>query len=601
MLEKKIFRIENKKVKGINPLASAYKDYDVIGLDTETVKGELYSYQLYSKDLGISEFFLHNGENDVEIVERIIERCNLRRSAFFFCHNLEYDLGVLFRNIILDTMNDVDLFESFDYKSFRFSFVYPKPVFMRIMDRRRGKYNSKRTFYFIDTIPFFRGSLEKMSEKLNLPVRKMRKPDYLGERKPKRDEMEYFKKYAMIDAEAVYYLGKEFMKFHEKYDVDPRTTVSPATLSAKTFRRKFLRNSIPLPKNKLLTYMSLQSYWGGRTEAFCGGRNDIKVYDYNSFYPYAMSKIFLPLDNDAWKFTQTFRSRFGFYRIKGEMPDMKVSPLPFRTERLIFPVGKFDVTVTGFEAENILKHAKDTKIMQGYYYDGDRDLSMRKYVKNFYREKEGIDRKKDPSGYTRVKLLLNSLYGKLIQVNQGQQYWYLMDIDEPYGHRYEAGGMFNPPIASWITGFCRSELFRVMNRHRDSVMYCDTDSIGILADDYGVKTDSRLGGLKKEGAGVGIIIREKNYIITGDIEKVARHGFWGTDHQFKDYIFNRRKNYMIKRLVKLKESMRTGKKPFDWEIQMRKLNLTTSLKRANPRTIDFLDDFVWLDPIKLKK
>lgn len=603
MEKKKIFKIENKSIRNISPLKTGYKEYPIIGLDTETVNGELYSYQLFSEDLGINKFFLYKGESDAEIVERIIDECDLQVSALFFCHNLEYDLGVLFQNVIIDTMNKVDLVESFDYKDFEFSFIYPKPVFMKVKKKNaRSKYgNGRMIFYFYDTLPFFMSSLDYISKLFDLPVKKLEKPEYLGKRKPRKDEMEYFKKYAMQDAMAVYYLAKrELMDFHREFDVDVKSTVSPASLTSKAFRRSFLKNKIPLPNNKQLLYMALKSYWGGRTEAFCGGRSPIKVYDYNSFYPYAMSKIFLPVDDDGWKFTQDFRSRFGFYRIKGEMPFMKVSPLVKKTDRLIFPVGKFDTTVTGFEAENILKYAKNCEIRQGYYYKGSRDYSMKKYVKKFYSKKKAIDKRKNPSEYTRVKLLLNSLYGKFIQLNEGKQYWYLMETDEPYGHRYEAGGMFNPVVASWITGFCRAELFKAMKKHEESIMYCDTDSIGIHANEYNVKTSDILGGLKKEGSGTGIIIREKNYIIEGDVNKVARHGFWGSDDQFKKFIKNGKEEYKIERMVKLREAVKSRRMPFTWEVQKRGLNLTTSLKRANPRKIDFLNDFVWLDPIRFK-
>lgn len=599
MEEKKIFKIENRKIKRISFLASKYVDYNIIGLDTETINGELYSIQVFSKDSGISKFILYNGEDEADLIYRLIEECEISSPTLFFCHNLEYDMGVLFKGIIMESFKEIDMNESFDYKGLKFDIIYPKPAFLKVRSAKRGKFNGKIVLYFMDTLPFFRGSLDYMAKKLDLPVRKLKKPEYLGERKPTKEEFPYFEKYSMIDAEAVYYLGKEFMKFHEKYDVDPKTTISPASLSSKTFRRQFLKKEIPLPKNKMANYMALKSYWGGRTEAFCGGKVDIKVYDYNSFYPYAMSKIFLPTDETAWKYTDTFKSRFGFYRIRGEMPFMKVSPIPVKNERLMFPVGKFDVTTTGFEAEDILRYGKNCKIIHGYYYTGTRDYSMRKYVRHFYDEKNNIDSKTDPAGYTRAKLLLNSLYGKMIQINRGIQYWFLMDSYKPYGHRQEAGGMFNPVIASWITGFCRSELFKAMKKHEETIMYCDTDSLGICADDYGVKTGSMLGGLKLEGKGSGIIIKEKNYIISGEVDKVARHGFWGTDEEFKNYVNNNCTNYTIKRMVKLKEAEKTNKDPFTWEKRMRSLELVTSKKRANSRPMDFINDFKWLDPIKI--
>jgi hypothetical protein len=601
MKDGKVFRIESPKCFSVNPFKSGYADCNVIGLDTEAVNGNLYSIQLYSKELGVSEFIRYRGESEEEILVMIRDRCSLDKSTFIFAHNLEYDLGILFDKVINDALNDVDASMG-RFGKMKYKVIYPHPVYMKVRDTKRSTKNALNpiNFYFVDTFPFFRGSLSRISEKMNLPVKKLPRPEYLGQREPTAEEMPYFKKYSMIDAEAVYWLGKEFMKFHQEYDVCPKMTVSPASLSSKVFRRKFLKNPIPMPKEQRLNYLALKSYWGGRTEAFCGGTSDIKIYDYNSFYPYAMTKIFLPQDDDRWKYTSTVRSPFGFYRIKGKMPEMKVSPVPVKTQRLIFPVGKFDVVVTGFEANDIIEHAKEYEVMEGYYYNGGRDYSLGKYARHFYQKKKMIDKSDNPSQYTRTKLLLNSLYGKTIQLNQSYPYYHYKTFGDiaSYGHRLEAGGMFHPVIASWITGFCRSELFGAMKDYEDSIMYCDTDSLGIHADEYDVRTDNRLGGLKLEGEGKATIIREKVYFVEGQVNKVAKHGFWGSDDQFKNYVKSSKNSYSVLRMVKLMESRKRGIKPFVFEEQTRGLNLQTSMKRANPRSIDFLNEFVWLDPIK---
>lgn len=603
MEDKKIFRIEKPRNFSFQKSKHGYKDYTVVGLDVETVNGELYSIQRHCKELGIDDFVLYNGEKEDDLIELLLNGIDVKDPVFFFAHNLEFDLGVLFSNLISFYMDNVDFKKSLVTKNGNsVKIIFPNPTYMRY-SLKRSKYKRDIPIYFVDTFKFFMMGLDKVAKLLDLPVRKLERPEYLGERKPNESEFAYFRKYSLIDSEAVYYLGKEIMKFHKLYDVDPKMTVSPASLSKKVFFRRFLKNKVYLPKSKEAVYFALKSYWGGRTEAFCGGTEDIKVYDYNSFYPYAMHKIFIPVEANAWKFTRDFNSEFGFYRIKGEMPFMKVSPLPVKNQRLMFPVGNFDVTVTGFEAKHILKYAKNTKIMQGYYYNGQEDYSFNEYVDHFYREKENIDRKKDPTGYIRTKLLLNSLYGKTIELNESYQYYHALTSSgtpNPYGKRIQTGGFFNPPVASWITGFCRAKLFEEMKKHEESIMYCDTDSLGVQADDYDVKTGTRLGKLKLEGSGRGTIVREKVYIISGEVNKIAKHGFWGNDDQFKAYINDSMERYRVKRMVKLMEAKKQGKKPFVMENQFRSLKLITSSKRANPHYMDFLNDFKWLDPIKLK-
>ncbi|RKX58648.1 MAG: hypothetical protein DRP29_06180 [Thermodesulfobacteriota bacterium] len=319
-----------------------------------------------------------------------------------------------------------------------------------------------------------------------------------------------------------------------------------------------------------------------------------------------MTKIFIPVERDKWRFTSHFKTPFGFYRVRGKLEDFhKISPVPVKRKRLIFPVGKFDVFVSGFEAEQILKHSKDAEVISGYFYDGKEDYSLADYVKDFYAQKKRIDGNKNPAEYHLIKVLLNSLYGKFIQMNRGNMSVFLKDSFTgdlvKWGKRYVASGLFNPPVASWITGFCRAGLFAKMKSREKYVTYCDTDSIGLVKGSF--PESNRLGGLKVEGKGLATFIREKLYYVLNkksEIVKKGTHGFWGKPKEFRDMVMAGKDVYTMKRLVKLREAYIQDKNPFTEEIKQRTIGLYTSRKRENSRTIDFLNDFVWLNPIKVR-
>ena len=55
---------------------------------------------------------------------------------------------------------------------------------------------------------------------------------------------------------------------------------------------------------------------------------------------------------------------------------------------------------------------------------------FRKYIEKYFEEKRKIDKKKDPVGYTIAKLMLNSLYGKMIQKPNSEKTAIVNDLEE---------------------------------------------------------------------------------------------------------------------------------------------------------------------------
>ena len=94
------------------------------------------------------------------------------------------------------------------------------------------------------------------------------------------------------------------------------------------------------------------------------------IYDINSAYPYAITKI-PDLNNGDWYRSDCIlgKARVGFFKIKVDIDDLKlVAPFPFRkNNRILFPSGNF---VTYCTLQELLAFGDDTSynILDSYQF-----------------------------------------------------------------------------------------------------------------------------------------------------------------------------------------------------------------------------------------
>ncbi len=623
-------RMTSFVLDGIKPLKTKYVHPDIWGYDVETIEGDLYTLQAWNPhESHYVKASLYPTE--VDRLKFLLSLCKKNTLTILAAHNLEFDLGSTFPQICSGpTRRKI---RGPDGKRGSMTIFYNKPSYLKVRF-------DKKHMVMMDTAPWFRTRLkytakappleeiiEDLKEdgiettKKNIEdeikkymgvhnIAKLKQPSYLGKRAPEAHEKEYFKKYAMMDAQMAYKLMESVCTFHKFYDVNPTFTVRPSTLSAKIFKKKFLNRSIPYPP-KPVSDMALKSYWGGRTEAFGAGHfEDVDVYDYNSFYPYAMSNIVMPIEFDKWKRVKSFEGEFGFYNISGSLPDMKVSPLPYFDGRLTFPVGEYrNITVTGYEAARIKKYSTDFRVNDGYVYTGKKSYQLKDYISHFYKQKA---ESKSPVMKNFFKLLLNSLYGKFVQVTQEKF------MNSPLIDHYEdimiannisqSGGLFNPVVGSWITGLCRATLFDAMKSMEKYIIYTDTDSLIVKRGAFIKNEGVKLGELKHEHSGSVIIIREKLYVLLdkeGEFKKAAVHGFWGKKKELLNMIKEQRTDYKVDRMIKLFEAKRRNMKAFKMmegdEAQKRTLEMNSSYKRKPTGMTNFMTPGIILDPLNIQE
>lgn len=551
-----------------------------IGVDSETIHGKPFTFQFFSKDIKLERIiWLRKPANATRDFFAFCDSLPATRDRHyvFFGHNLAFDLVSFFYDRH-HRLREEKISEK--WHGWNVEIVYAAVRFATFK-------KSHKQITVIDTGAYFSSpprSLAQLAEIFCPDLPKLAMPKDLGNKRFTAKDA-HFCAYAMRDSEIAYYLGLFLLAQHREWDVS--LSVSGPHFSSKVFRRHFLKHTIPLPPRKMI-YASLTSYHGGKNNitVSAGLYRGVHGLDIKSAYPYAMSQ-FPSFSNP--KLYKSIRGGghpnillpfFGVYRITGNAKKCK---WPALFNHGFKPLqGDFSgVWVTGFELNEALR-AREVRIdyLEGYFYDAERDKlpsPFKAYVEEFYARKESA---KDKPQREFNKLLMNSLYGKFIQTRAAPGFSDIVfDMDEKSlleNHNIIAGGLFNPFIATLITGHCRAYIHQL--EHKYAAIHTSTD---------GIQTQRKptekpgLGGLSVEFSGDSLILRNKLYIIyrrttTQDkadaragkrvlfseyrkgftIAKYALHGFHA-DVRTLEHLWNKGiREYEYVKVNKLRESLR---------------------------------------------
>lgn len=428
----------------------------------------------------------------------------------FIAHNLEYDLGNIYRGAY---------------------------------DRLRPKWNQSRLLWseakgmrarYFNSFCHAPIKLAEMGEiiglpKLEFPYHKIR---LLG--------TDRIKRYLFRDVEILW----KFMDRLQDLYLELGTRLAPtAPGSAMALYRnwtpEYCSKRVDLPLLNVLK----TSYYGGRTEAFYRGSysNTFHYSDVHSMYPWAMQGDFPNFH--IWKPRAPKESECGIVDatvrvLKSEF----MPPLPVRGERLLFPAGTFRGTWTREELD--ASGASIEKIHNGITFPVSAGPVLRQYTDRLYKLRLAA---KNPFEKWLYKILMNSLYGKFASA---PSLWTLISEDEYVENSGPGRGecycnarkiwdgsvylvqeaMDGYPIHTnyiWpalITGRARSRLFNDGKRLRSSggrLFYCDTDSL-IYSGKENLGNDPALGqwGTETHKSGTDLEIRGPKMYRIGDEYRV---------------------------------------------------------------------------------
>lgn len=473
------------------------------------------------------------------------------RNKYVFAHNAEFDLLTVFGNI---------------YKN-----LDSKAIF-------NGKFITAKMnkITFADSMNIYPTSVKKIGEMVG--SEKFENEKIKGQGLTKENITEQDIEYCIRDCKIVW---DALLQIFESIGTIKFTL---ASLSFYNYRNKFL--------NKSTVYSDLNneffnSYYGGRTEVFKLGQCSGKVYDINSLYPFVMSDMNFPNLTSLRKVSKCdikflhylLKCHEGLANIIVKHKETYFGFLPFKVDRLFFPVGTFETTVNFNELRFALEHeAIEILKVNHVIYSEPVKTPFKDFIDYHYNERLETNNKLKQVIH---KLIMNSLYGRfamrtkykteyfenipcdLIANLQKDEKFYLLKIfneirQDCYlitkNSNSEHSFFSIPTYSSYITSQARIILLKsLIENEYNKVLYCDTDSIFLEGDFSGI-INNELGNFKQEEKRIIDIKGLKNYIMVNEtgIHEIIK----GVSKNAKKIDNN---VYEILRYYKTRESLRLNK------------------------------------------
>lgn len=317
----------------------------------------------------------------------------------------------------------------------------------------------------------------------------------------------------------------------------------PMTLPSLAMRvfSKHLDANILTPENDELKQFERRSYNGGLTLCLKHGVFErINVYDVNSMYPTVMVSEEYPFSYKGY-WTKTFNPhKMGLWEIEYTQSRKDLPPFLFSEE-----TGQAAYEGKGIFTTNEINHllhiGGSFTLNKGYVYIKTAKL-FEQFVSKLYKERKKAIINNDSALAFTLKIMMNSLYGKFAQREEGFDILLLSGAQQK--EKLAEGAIMHPlgnftaikttrvvphtfvSIAAMITANARILLHEQMTdiiNQGFNVVYCDTDSIHVQ--DYTMENSIELGGMKLEKTGTGAYAGKKLYAIkTDNYEEVRAKG-----------------------------------------------------------------------------
>jgi hypothetical protein len=256
--------------------------------------------------------------------------------------------------------------------------------------------------------------------------------------------------------------------------------------------------------------ISREGYYGGRVEVFRTRASSGQRYDRNSSYPAALTRARLPVG--ARVMSRAWESAEGTVWARVRVRECVAPPLPVRLPgHVVFPSGVFDGVWTCRELRSAIATG-DARIIRvhGARVARHSEPLLRDWCLRVWKER--VNR---PSWSTLLKLLANSLTGKLAQRPEREELVFCKEGEEPEGaspigpardggrwyavSRVAVPDCARPEWAATLTAEARESLLAQLVSVGDDAVYCDTDSVYALDGAHVRDVGAELGQWKHEG------------------------------------------------------------------------------------------------------
>lgn len=411
------------------------------------------------------------------------------RGHWFFAHNMRFDIGKVFGQILGDDQWKILMAGS---RLITAKYVLKKGT----INKRTGKKSGDHIITFADTYNLLVTSLANIGESFGYEKGNTPKKFIDGTCDPKNITDEDIN-YCLRDCEIVLKFLAFYGNFLEQFQVKLRSTISAnaKAIWQRTYlspdNRKYWINDLEDEKFR-------KAYYGGRTEVFVSRHEHKTVYHYdiNSQYPSQMKYNLFPNPDKLHSFDHPKNFVENIDKVEGcadctvtTPNDLHIPVLPFRTKsNLIFPLGTFRGVWCLPELRLALSHGYEIVEVHECTVSKPCESPFLEYIKIFETMKKEATTNKDTAIREMSKRFMNALSGKFAQRIPNEPQIYTRNKDElPKNVPFSVqNGMFVTKPAklerssgtavsliSYITSYSRVLLYEGLN---ETTLYCDTDS-----------------------------------------------------------------------------------------------------------------------------
>jgi hypothetical protein len=445
------------------------------------------------------------------------------------------DIHIYGHNLFFD-LQCAGFFKYFTSKGWKCDWLYDKGLtyILRIT-------KNKLSITCVSTTNYYDCSLKALGEMIGLKKKEISFATATGNQ---------LKSYCYRDTEIVMCAVWYYLEFIQKHDLG-RMTLTKASQGFVAYRTRFMTNKIYLHSEQSAFDLERLAYTGGRVEAFRIGQvpgSEFVMLDVNSMYPYVMKKFTYPSklvaminDEPRIKYEQVL----GGYGMVAEVEIETDEPVYAvkHKGKLVFPIGTFKAFLATEGIKYALAHDHIKKFNRANVYLMS-DL-FSDYVDYFMDLRLKYDKYGNKIMVKLCKYMHNAFYGKwgerdiitdsryndtdieylrreIIDPVTGQTWVETYFMNQIIMQHYEGEGSNSfPAIAAHITENARLQLWNIINTiGAERVLYCDTDSVIVHADDMSrvkdLMSETELGGLKVQSSFDSLLIEGAKNYRTGD-------------------------------------------------------------------------------------
>lgn len=458
-------REEKKRYKQAHPLNAMTKPF--VAWDGE---GEDGKYTLLANSRGQSIVNREKGLSTVQCLDFLLDAPYGKNNVWFA---FGYDVAMMLHDIPIVSSTGPSLLElhtkgSLDWKGYHITY-FPKKKFIVA--------KGNRSFVSYDTFSFFQTKFTKVIDAWAGGI-----PELVAKGKEARDEftswdMDTITEYNRLECEALVTTMDKFRQALESAGLELTSWHGPGALANAWLKKHHIADYIAEPPDAMAENV-LQAYFGGRIEiAGWGYTPKVFHYDINSAYPTALCDC-ISLRDVNWRLTPGMPTDpFTLCHVKWNCAlhsneAYQWGPLPYRMSDgsiLYPPEGEgWYWGVEVFAAQK--RFPQGIEVIEHWKPLGPKTYPFRDAVRSDAAKRLQWKREGFP-GHVPLKLVLNSLYGKL-----AQKIGYIVD------GRYQKPTFQCHIWAGYVTAYTRAMLTDALRLAGGQVVCVMTDSVWSLTD-----------------------------------------------------------------------------------------------------------------------